>query len=974
MGSASNELRIFISSTFRDLQEEREYLVKKVFPEIRSLCRARGVTFTEVDLRWGLTEEDQTFGRIIRACLEEIDRCRPWFIGIIGDRYGYIPGFAEIQKDPQLLDLFPWIEDAALDGASIIDLEFSHAALNNRSQASDCHFYIRQRRDDGNSSAEGDATRLDGLIERVRTSGSPVEDFDTPHTLGELVSRQLASIIERNFSEAKLPTPLEEERARHRTFAASRRHAYIANAANLTRLNNFATSNEDGVKRSVLLIHGESGSGKSALVAHWAAQYQRRNPEAFVVEHYVGISTGNSDHLGIILHVMMEIKERLGLDRELPVKPDEIEGEFPDWLAAIRTTPMVLVIDGVNQLQGVAASFFWLPKRIPSVMRVIMTSTMVLPSEPLGERGWDQMVMMPLTLDEREALIVRFLSEFHKGLSSEQVRRVADDPKSAQPLFLRTLLEELRLFGSYEGLEDKVGRLLSTASTEELFQRVLERLENDFGSSMVRNLMSLLLTSRDGLNLSDLVELTEFSWLNISSLLNALDYHLLNGDGLYTFFHNYLKRAVEGRYMQSDEETKRSHARLSAYFSTQPYDDRRRSEEPWNWSQAGELEKLKECIGTIPMLRLFCSAGKQYELLAYWRTVKDQYDLVETYSRALEDFTPDSDVARLKLLHDLGTFYIIADNHTAAELEFRRALETATQLFGDHHLRTAQALDDLGTVLYHEGQFIDAEFCWEKTLGIQEEILGDSDPILCTTLDSLVTIASKLGHFDEAETICRRSLALSESNFGLDHPKTAERVSNLAALWNTRGDYHAAIPLMQRVVTIMEQGYGEEDIRTAQAIRNLGGCLNNAGKLVAAELAHRRALEIYEPLLDKHTQVADTYSALAGTLARQGRVSEAEAYYRNALQINVDLRGADHISTIQISLSLARVFGQQGLPEEAIALYRRFLPKKREILGDEHPSVRNSIEVFVNLLRELGRNDEADAMLMELGLNLDGWG
>jgi len=46
----SSELRVFISSTFRDLQEEREHLVKKIFPEIRALCRQRGVAFTGIDL------------------------------------------------------------------------------------------------------------------------------------------------------------------------------------------------------------------------------------------------------------------------------------------------------------------------------------------------------------------------------------------------------------------------------------------------------------------------------------------------------------------------------------------------------------------------------------------------------------------------------------------------------------------------------------------------------------------------------------------------------------------------------------------------------------------------------------------------------------------------------------------------------------------------------------------------------------
>jgi nephrocystin-3 len=50
-------VRIFISSTFRDMQEDRDYLVKFVFPELRRRCRERQVKFVEVDLRWGITDK-----------------------------------------------------------------------------------------------------------------------------------------------------------------------------------------------------------------------------------------------------------------------------------------------------------------------------------------------------------------------------------------------------------------------------------------------------------------------------------------------------------------------------------------------------------------------------------------------------------------------------------------------------------------------------------------------------------------------------------------------------------------------------------------------------------------------------------------------------------------------------------------------------------------------------------------------------
>lgn len=56
-------IRIFVSSTFRDMQAEREELVKRVFPQVRRLCELRGVAWSEVDLRWGFS------GRSDRAAL-----------------------------------------------------------------------------------------------------------------------------------------------------------------------------------------------------------------------------------------------------------------------------------------------------------------------------------------------------------------------------------------------------------------------------------------------------------------------------------------------------------------------------------------------------------------------------------------------------------------------------------------------------------------------------------------------------------------------------------------------------------------------------------------------------------------------------------------------------------------------------------------------------------------------------------------
>ena len=95
--SAKNrEIRFFISSTFQDMMSERETLMKRVFPELRYYCIGRQISLTEVDLRWGITTEEAMQGKVIEYCMSEIDKSRPYFLCIIGNRYGWRPSKEEI--------------------------------------------------------------------------------------------------------------------------------------------------------------------------------------------------------------------------------------------------------------------------------------------------------------------------------------------------------------------------------------------------------------------------------------------------------------------------------------------------------------------------------------------------------------------------------------------------------------------------------------------------------------------------------------------------------------------------------------------------------------------------------------------------------------------------------------------------------------------------------------------------------------
>jgi hypothetical protein len=93
MAQATRMFRIFISSTFSDLQAERNALQERVWPRLRDLCQRHGARFQAVDLRWGVSEDASLDQQAMAICLDEIARCQrvskqPDFLVLLGDRYG----------------------------------------------------------------------------------------------------------------------------------------------------------------------------------------------------------------------------------------------------------------------------------------------------------------------------------------------------------------------------------------------------------------------------------------------------------------------------------------------------------------------------------------------------------------------------------------------------------------------------------------------------------------------------------------------------------------------------------------------------------------------------------------------------------------------------------------------------------------------------------------------------------------------
>ncbi len=74
--------KIFISSTFCDMQTERDAIHTIVVPNLRAMARQYGEDVEVCDLRWGVNtgdlDSEEGSRKVLSVCLDEIDRCKPF--------------------------------------------------------------------------------------------------------------------------------------------------------------------------------------------------------------------------------------------------------------------------------------------------------------------------------------------------------------------------------------------------------------------------------------------------------------------------------------------------------------------------------------------------------------------------------------------------------------------------------------------------------------------------------------------------------------------------------------------------------------------------------------------------------------------------------------------------------------------------------------------------------------------------------
>ncbi|KAK2900722.1 hypothetical protein Q8A67_008837 [Cirrhinus molitorella] len=622
-------VRVFISSTFRDMHAERDVLVRSVFPELRRRAAPHYLYLQEVELRWGVTEEESN--RAVELCLSEVCRSQ-LLIGILGERYGLVPPHPSLPEVPQ----YSWLNSAP-DGLSVTEMEIRQfQALFPDSAQSRMFFYFRSphlassvpvawRTDFVAESKEAEA-KMNSLKKWIQNNdfkvtenypcewggvvdGKPyvkgLEDF------GRAALENIWDAIQQLFLE-ETDEDLASEIKEQEVHQDAQQRQFHGRA----KLISMATEKvqECQQKGGILMVEGNPGEGKTVFMAALAQTLKtslkkKKAPLCDVISYSTDASK-SACSVEQLLRCLVQWLRKKKDDVELPPNTTykDLMSEFHLNLNELaKNNSLAVLVDGADHIHDSRGQRLseWIPQHIPKGVCLVLsvTSESFLHNTISKKKGAVSFPLGQLTLPDKKEIVQKQLVEFGKKLSdsafNNQLQTLLMKKGSVSPLYLRLACEELKNYATFEKMKDSLQSL--PQSLGELVQHSLLRLQNQYCRAGLGWALATLAISSTGLRESSLYTILNMcndlnsrgglvTWQEVlhiarhpesrvpmaifSQLAHTL--HSLIGpshgqslDDLLILTHPEVRSAFEHLYLSTEESKSRSHLIIAAHLWVQ---------------------------------------------------------------------------------------------------------------------------------------------------------------------------------------------------------------------------------------------------------------------------------------------------------------------------------------------------------------------------------------------------------------------
>jgi hypothetical protein len=387
-----------------------------------------------------------------------------------------------------------------------------------------------------------------------------------------IVIAGLMAEISVKFKDRKAPVieqgdRYEQDLEQQELFIRNASDGFVSVPEICNELNGYIFENDQRVEdyRKPLLLAAEAGLGKSTILAHcaetWREDTDLSGSRFFF--RFCGVSDMSSDVYGL----WNSIARQAGI--EAPVSLDELRQQFLPLIKELsQNRRTIIVIDAVNQMQGGTDMLDWLPDRLPEGVKLIVSIKQDDGSKAQIEQWKKKLYTVSLEtirndgkgLERKRMLITGYLKRNLKALDDSHILTICGNKASGNPLFLKVLLSELRVFGAFKQLDDEISKYGHTP--QEAFRQVLERLENDTAYDIatpkeyVPLLFGLLAHARKGLSEKELIRCfekvfppgsTEFTGA-IRYFIRQVRPFFTRHNGRFDFLYDAFKEAAKEKY------------------------------------------------------------------------------------------------------------------------------------------------------------------------------------------------------------------------------------------------------------------------------------------------------------------------------------------------------------------------------------------------------------------------------------------
>nr|KAG5695192.1 hypothetical protein BaRGS_018314 [Batillaria attramentaria] len=577
---------------------------------------------------------------------------------------------------------------------------------------------------------------------------------------------------------------------------------------------------------------------------------------------------------------------------------------------------------------------YWLPEKLPQgVVCLVATdeTDQATLDILLTQCKYDTVRLTPLDEALQRQICVETLAHSGKEFSDHQLKAIISAEQTANPLFLRTVLAELSIFGSFRQLDNKINSLISLASIKELLHNCLERLEadynvKDYDGNLVGEVLSALALSMEGLTETEIMSIFNIHSHTWSPFCFAIEYFTVSHWGKLEFAIQEFKDAVRERYLRTEEEEKRIREKLIRYF-----DSVRKQLTPW--SPPTQLNKTQNVHAV-------------YELVWLQKAQGDKAGLITSLS-------------------DLSVFNILEGNYKLDLLELwqwtqTRGRDVTTMLLNsldraitDCYLQMQEGL--VGTdvspgvrmrdCLNHIRAFFNLAMFYpgvERVLERDIHILENAEGKMPEDIrkeclrDAQFYFAdnySSMDRLEEAKDVHEANLAAFEKDLEAKEDKVLRRQiaftqNGLGIVYMHMGEYDKAVTHLTASADFHKQN--TDKLNEAAGYTNLGLVYTYKQELDKALEFNEKALEAYEEgcFGQMPLEVGNLLTNMAIIHRRKENWDKAEELYMKSLQTKANAVGWEHpvIATAYMNLGTLETFRKNHTKAEewarkAIAIY-----------------------------------------------------